>query len=307
MAGSGDIRAVADLTVRGAHCTVNGVRLHYLDFDTGGQGIPMLVLPGITSPAATWSFVARDLASDRRVVVADIRGRGLSDSRPGLGYGLDDYAADALGMIAAAGLRRPVILGHSMGARIGIRLAARNPSAVAALILADPPLTGPGRPPYPTPLSSYLRAHEAASRGATIESFRAFSPGWDDERVAARLEWLPTCSVEAIKATHAHFHSEDIHADLPMVACPTLLMRAAAAAVVTSEAAAEVMALLRVGTVDTVAAGHMIPWDNLPDFLRSIRSFLTDGSLDAPGSLLEDGAADITRGANAGPLPDTDK
>ncbi|MEO8721954.1 MAG: alpha/beta hydrolase [Sphingobium sp.] len=234
----------------------------------------MLVLPGITSPAATWLFVARHLASDRRVVVADIRGRGLSDSRPGLGYGLDDYVADALGMIAAIGLERPIILGHSMGARIAIRLAATSPTVPVALILADPPLTGPGRTAYPTPIESYLSAHTAASNGASIDQFRLLNPSWSDDQIALRLEWLPTCCIEAITQTHANFHSEDIHTDLPKITCPTLLIRAANANVVTPEGAAEVVALLRQGRVEAVTAGHMIPWENLPEFLAIVRRFL---------------------------------
>ena len=189
-------------------------------------------------------------------------------------YRLDDYTADALGMIEAVALGRPVILGHSMGARIAIRLAATHPGSTTALILADPPLTGPGRRPYPTPLESYLTAHAAASRGATIDEFRLLNPTWSDEQIALRLEWLPTCDVEAIAQTYAYFHSEDIHTDIANIACPALLIRAANAHVVTPEDAAEVVTLLKNGAVEEVAAGHMIPWENLPGFLEPIERFL---------------------------------
>ena len=64
---------------RSAHCIANGIRLHYLDFSTA-RAAPRSVLPGITSPAATWAFVAERLAQTHRVVVPDIRGRGLSES-----------------------------------------------------------------------------------------------------------------------------------------------------------------------------------------------------------------------------------
>lgn len=274
----GDSRsdAAGQISVRGAHCLVNGVRLHYLDFDCDKTRTPMLILPGITSPAATWAFVARHFAEERRVVVADIRGRGLSDNRPGLDYRLDDYAADALGMIEAAGLEKPILLGHSMGARIGIRLAATCPSSLSALIMVDPPLTGPGRPPYPTPLASYLSAHEAASRGAAIEEFRRFNPSWTAARIAERLEWLPTCSPESIVATYGYFHSEDVHSDLPHISCPSLLVRAARASVVTREGAAEVAKLMKSVETAELDAGHMIPWDDLPAFLGCINGYLNE-------------------------------
>lgn len=262
------------VSVRGAHCMANGIRLHYLDFNASADGVPILFLPGITSPAATWAFVAERLAGDRRVVVPDIRGRGLSENRPGLGYSLDDYAGDALGLIQAVGFERPVVIGHSMGARIAARMVATDPSVVARLMLVDPPLSGPGRKPYPTPLTSYLSAREAASRGATIEEFRAFTPHWTDEQIALRLQWLPTCSVEAITATHRNFHEEDVFADFPKLTCPTLLVHATQAQVVSPEEAREIVGLLPLGKSVGVRAGHMIPWDNLADFLTVTREFI---------------------------------
>lgn len=259
---------------RGAHCMANGIRLHYIEFRSAPAGPPILLLPGITSPAITWSFVAERLATTHRVIVLDIRGRGLSENRAGLGYTLDDYAQDARGVIEALGLGHPIVIGHSMGARIAARLGARFRDLPSKLVLIDPPLSGPGRTPYPTPLSSYLTAIEAASRGASVEEFRKFSPTWTDEQISLRLEWLPTCSVEAVTQTHRNFHEEDIFPDFPHVTCPTLLIYAANANVVPAELAKEIANLLPNGQTVPVQAGHMIPWDNLDDFLSVMGSFL---------------------------------
>lgn len=276
MAGSmiGTSGLPKDAAVRGRHCMAGDVRIHYLEFGSSSAGTPLLLLPGITSPAATWAFVAGRLAGARRVVVPDIRGRGLSECRPGLGYTLDDYADDAQAVIAAAGLGRPAILGHSMGARIAAHLEARHPGTCATLILADPPLSGPGREAYPTPLESYLAAREAACRGAGIDDLRRFSPTWTDDQIALRLQWLPTCAVEAIVETHRNFHDEDIFASFPKIACPALLIHAARAKVVPSEMAARIVAMMPNGRAEAVDAGHMIPWDNLEDFLQVVERFL---------------------------------
>lgn len=153
---------------RGAHCIANGIRLHYLEFHSAPTNPAIVLLPGITSPAITWAFVAERLATTHRVLVLDIRGRGLSESRAGLGYTLDDYAQDARGVIEVLGLGHPIVIGHSMGARIVARLGAIAKELPSKLVLIDPPLSGPGRTPYPTPLSSYLTAIEAASRGASV-------------------------------------------------------------------------------------------------------------------------------------------
>ncbi len=94
----------------------NGVRLHSLIFGNGP--IDIVVLPGITRPAPTWAFVAKWLIDLARVVVLDVRGRGLSDAPPS-GYQLADYVEDTRVLCDSLALDRPVILGHSMGARIG--------------------------------------------------------------------------------------------------------------------------------------------------------------------------------------------
>src|SRR5439155_20727825 len=85
--------ALADLgQVQATSRWVTGgdLRLHVLDY--GGDGVPLVMLPGITSPAITMDFVARRLTDLVRPIVVDVRGRGLSDD--GDSYTLADYACD---------------------------------------------------------------------------------------------------------------------------------------------------------------------------------------------------------------------
>ena len=68
----------------GANVQANGIRQHYLRY--GGQGPVVILIPGITSPAITWGFVAERLAEKYDTYVLDVRGRGLSASWPELAY-----------------------------------------------------------------------------------------------------------------------------------------------------------------------------------------------------------------------------
>src|SRR5262249_30913622 len=111
-----------------------GIKLHFLQY--GESGPQVLLIPGITSPAITWGFVGGRLGRHARITILDNRGRGLSDQRPGLGHTTEDYAEDAAGVIEALGLAPSVVLGHSMGARVAARLAARRPDLVGRCILA---------------------------------------------------------------------------------------------------------------------------------------------------------------------------
>ena len=247
----------------------NGIKLHYLEF--GGDGPPLLVIPGITSPAMIWAFVGERLAETHRVYILDNRGRGLSERYPGMSYSVDDYAADAAGVIEALGLDRPAVLGHSMGARIVARLAATTADKVGRALLIDPPVSGPGRRPYPFPIPPYLADLDATSQGLPS----APRPGWPSDRVAERAQWLPTCDRDAVIESYERFHSEDMHGDLPGIACPTLLLYAELQGVVTDADAEEISALLQHGsTVRIDGVGHMIPWDDLDAFVAAVTEFL---------------------------------
>ena len=117
----------------GANVRANGVRQHYLRF--GGTGPAIVIVPGISTTAAQWAFVAERLCTGRDIYVLDVRGRGLSESGPHLNYSLDACASDLISFAEALGIGRYTILGHSMGARIGIRAARWRPASVEQLIL----------------------------------------------------------------------------------------------------------------------------------------------------------------------------
>src|SRR5690606_20518816 len=111
--------AVSAIEIRGRseHVAANVLRHRILSYGDSHDR-DHLLLPGITSPAVTADFVAVHLADmGYRVVVPDARGRGETDrAQPG-GYRLTDYAADVAALVDVLGLRDPVIVGHSMGAR----------------------------------------------------------------------------------------------------------------------------------------------------------------------------------------------
>ncbi|GJE44736.1 alpha/beta hydrolase [Methylobacterium soli] len=255
----------------GYHVHANGIRQHLIRHP--GAGPQMLLIPGITSPAITWGFVAERLAQWFDVHVLDVRGRGLSQAGK-LDYSLDALADDAAAVVAAAGLGRPVVLGHSMGARIAIRAARWNPDAFSGLVLVDPPVSGPGRRPYPATLGWYLDSIALSAKGCSGDDLRVFCPTWTDEQRALRAEWLHTCQTDAIVAAFDGFHEDDIHLDLREIGLPMRLVAAGAATVIEAADLREIKALAPQIEVRTVlGAGHMIPWDDLEGFLEAVIDF----------------------------------
>jgi N-formylmaleamate deformylase len=264
---------MVDGLLYGANVNANNIRQHYLRY--GGKGRPLILVPGITSPAITWGFVAERLADEFDVYVLDVRGRGLSSTGPNLDYDLDAYAADVLAFAQALDLTDYILVGHSMGARIGIRAASRNDNRLARLVLVDPPVSGPGRRAYPSNLAWYVESIGLAAKGMTIEDMRPFCPTWTDEQLRLRAEWLHTCDEDAIRKTYVGFHEEDIFGDVPKISIPTLLVVASKGGVILPEDVAELKGLLPSLEVAHVSdAGHMIPWDNFDGFFASMQAFL---------------------------------
>ncbi|PAU75180.1 alpha/beta fold hydrolase [Halomonas salipaludis] len=261
----------------GAHVHANGIRQHYLRY--GGEASatrqPLVLIPGITSPAVTWGFVAERLGRYFDTYVLDVRGRGLSSSGPELDYDTNTCADDVSAFITALGLESVVLAGHSMGARFALRALSRGAPNIDKLVLIDPPVSGPGRREYPSKLPWYVDSIRACVHGADAETMRQFCPTWSEEQRRLRAEWLHTCYEPAIIQAFEEFHSVDIHQDLPGVGVPTLLMCAGKGGVIEDQDRDEIRDLLpsiRITTAEQ--AGHMIPWDDVEGFFAAFEDFL---------------------------------
>ncbi|MFI6306640.1 isochorismatase family protein [Amycolatopsis thailandensis] len=263
---------LGDVPATSRWVTSGPVRLHVLDYGPA-DGVPVLVLPGITSPAVTMDFVARRLTDLVRPLVLDVRGRGLSDDAPG--YDLASYAADVDAVVDGLGLRDPILLGHSMGARIAARAAATGGRSLRGTVLVDPPLSGPGRGPYPTTLDAFLGQLDQARRGTDADEVARSWPLWPRREQELRARWLSSCSRGAIIATHAGFESEDFFDDWPKVPAPAFFLYGGVSPVVTAAGAAE--AVERNPSAEFVEvpdAGHMVFWDRPEEGLSALREAL---------------------------------
>src|SRR5262245_57711556 len=117
----------------------DGLALYYRDYagPTPG-GVAALCLHGLTRNSRDFEELAPRLARSRRVLCADVRGRGRSarDPEPGR-YLPATYAADVLELLAHAGEARVAVIGTSMGGILALLLAALRPEAIAAVVLND--------------------------------------------------------------------------------------------------------------------------------------------------------------------------
>ncbi|MCU4577485.1 alpha/beta hydrolase [Acinetobacter courvalinii] len=257
----------------GGNVTVNSVRLHYLRY--GGEGHPLVLIPGITSPAITWGFVAEKLAEYFDVYVLDVRGRGLSSSGDHLQYDTETCAQDILGLVEQLEIDQYYLVGHSMGARFAIRCAAWQPPGLKKVVLIDPPVSGPNRRAYPSQLAWYVDSIQQSIIGMSAEEMKQFCPTWSFEQRQLRAEWLHTCYLPAIVKAFNDFHDFDIHQYISSISVPVLLMVAGKGGVILDEDIQEIQHLNPNIMISLVAnAGHMIPWDDEQGFYQGFKDFL---------------------------------
>jgi N-formylmaleamate deformylase len=268
-------RAVAPGLLYGANVRANNIRQHYLRF--GGAGPALLIIPGISTSAAQWAFVAERLCSTFDVYILDVRGRGLSESGAHLNYSLDACASDVVAFAEALGLKRYTILGHSMGARIGIRAARWHASEIDQLLLVDPPVSGPGRRAYPIPIEPLLKLLHAARRGEADVALRSpGAPKWPETHIRTRAEWFHTCDERALIESHRGFHRDDIHSDLSKLTVPTALIVAGKGGVILPEDESEIRRLLPSIDIRRLeGAGHQMQIDDLEGFLSIVREVVS--------------------------------
>ena len=121
-----------------AHAPGRGIQLHVRRV-VEPSAPPVLLLHGLGVSGSVLQPFARRLLPEFAAVVPDLRGHGQSD-KPLDGYFSADYAADLAELIDAE-IEPPVpTVGHSLGALVGMQLAASRPELVEWLVLLDPPL-----------------------------------------------------------------------------------------------------------------------------------------------------------------------
>ena len=123
--------------------TANGININY---EQQGAGEPLILIPYLAADNACYAFQVAEYAKHFTCISLDLRGTGESDKPEGV-FTTEMYADDVAAFMQAAGISRAHISGLSLGAAIGMWLAAKQPQRVKSLSIhsgwtkADPYLT----------------------------------------------------------------------------------------------------------------------------------------------------------------------
>ena len=254
---------------------VSGGRLAY--HRTGGSGPVVVMSHGLTDNGLCWSRLATALAAEFDLVMLDARGHGES-SRIAVGQP-HDPAQDIAEAIAGLGLERPMVIGHSVGARATAAYASVHPGQVAKVVLEDPPFLPPAEPAAVEVRQARFRQQverfQAMSRDELIAMGRASSPNWHEDDFPAWAEAKTQVDPDALPDYRTPWQDT-----IRQIAAPTLLIHGdpALGGLVTAEISAEAVAINPViRPVLIPNAGHNTRRENFPAYLAAVRDFLLEG------------------------------
>lgn len=261
---------------------VRGLRLHYTR--TGGQLPPLVLAHGVSDDGLCWTTVAEAFAPAFDVVMVDARGHGRSEAPLG-GYGPVEQAADLGGLIAALGLQRPVVLGHSMGAMTTLMLAGNAPELPRAILLEDPPpwwtqtaTIAPAERERRISMRLGMAELKRRTRAELIASQREAAPTWPMDELERWADSKIRFSPNVLDIFTAGAETTtDWPVVLRRITCPVLLITGdnQAGALVTEDHAAALRALVPHAQVAQIArAGHSIRHDQFARYMDAVQGFL---------------------------------
>jgi len=262
---------------------LGGVRCRWF---VGGAGPPVALVHGLGGGAANWRELAPLLAREHRVLAPDLAGHGGSEP-PLAAPNLNAYADRVGDVIALEGASPALVVGHSFGALVALRLALRRPGAVRGIVLAGAAGISSGRRAARVllPVLGVLRPGRAAcrfrhrvQRRALLR--RAVFGHWGAADPAA----LSAEAVEGFLAPNA-LHTDTLSATLALVRddprtelervrCPALVLWGARDNQVPVADALEYARRLRAPLRTIADCGHLLIGERPDACLDAIVSFL---------------------------------
>jgi pimeloyl-ACP methyl ester carboxylesterase len=241
-----------------------------------GRGAPLVLLHAFPFSREVWGGVAPALAAGRRVIAVDARGFGESALGNAPAYAIADLADDLAGLLDALDVRRAAVLGMSMGGYTGLAFAQRHAARLAALVLADT------RAAADSPDTRAKREEALATireRGADAyldgSLGKMLSPG-AGAPLSARVRAAAVPRADALTAAlQALRDRPDRTAELPAIACPTLVLCGAEDQI---SPAAEMRgmsdAIRGARYVELAGAGHLSHLEAPEPFTTAVSAFL---------------------------------
>lgn len=281
----------------------NGVRLHYLDFPAtpptpaNARDTTVVMSHGTGLHAWTWLSLARSFEGRARVLAIDHRGHGDS-AKNATDWSWDAMARDLAAFVAALGLERPFVVGHSMGGAVALLAEAAHPGLFRGAVLVDPIVMPAGAYQMTPTLETQPMARRTVRRrevwdstDQALESYAARPPfaSWRRKELETyvRHAFEPDpagggvrlkCPARIEAAIYLGGHAVDPWPLLPGIAMPTLVVQGSLADTRGAVDAPRIAATLPHGSFAEVeGATHFLPMDRPDELAALVHEFVEIG------------------------------
>ncbi|HEX8261248.1 MAG TPA: alpha/beta hydrolase [Allosphingosinicella sp.] len=237
-----------------------------------GDGPDVILIPGLTGSREVWRGSVAAVPGYRYHLVQVAGFAGTPARGNARGNVVAPLADEVARYIAARGLRRPAIVGHSMGGTVAMMVAARYPARVGKVMVVDM---------LPEPAG--IVGGDAAGIRGLADSLRDLSATPGGRRLvesAIRLFGNPESNADpdvVARATH-ELALTDLTRELPRIAAPLTVVYASldpsrrAADDARYRAAYASRPGARLVRIDN--SGHMIMYDQPAKFRTELKAFL---------------------------------
>ena len=196
----------------------------------GAQGSPLILIPGLASGSWVWQDTIRQLGKEHTLYVLTLPG---FDGRPAVaGKGLAAAQESVRELIETRKLKRPVLIGHSLGATLSLGLAAAHPDLVRAVVAIDGLPVMPGTEDWPaTQRSQMVEMINAPKPAQTAQVFAAQQQQYmrgigtlEMDRADELAKLSGKSDPQAVTGYMGEAIGVDMRSALPAIKAPVLLL-----------------------------------------------------------------------------------
>ncbi|HZV63736.1 MAG TPA: alpha/beta hydrolase [Telluria sp.] len=255
-----------------------------------GSGSDVVLIPGMGSSPRVWTEMIKAIPNHRYHViqVSGFAGQATGGNAGGLVSA--PVAEEIARYIAQEGLKKPAVIGHSMGGTIGIMLAARHPQAVSKLMVVDmlpflgamfgpPGTTAQSITPTADALLARLRSADPAARQQRTETTINGMINTVAMRPAG-IEDSLNSDIDVVARAYHELVVTDLTPELPKIAVPATVLYVLPNGSPIGEAQIDgfyqaAYAPLKGATLKRIPnSAHFIMWDQPARFQSEVKAFL---------------------------------
>lgn len=210
-----------------------------LKVEVSGQGQPVVMIPGLTCSGDVWHETVEQLKANYECHVITLPGfAGQAPIHDHEGQYLEKMKELVINYIQDNKLKKPIIMGHSLGGFLALQITISKPNLPSKLVIVDSlPFLSALQMPNATeetakPMAQNMKNQIVASENATKEQRLTYQKTMlksliiDEKQIDIAAEWSLESDLETVGQAMYELFTTDIRDDLEKIKTPTLVLGA---------------------------------------------------------------------------------